>query len=96
MMRFVERDERERGADLAADRLAYLFLSYGLLLIVAWRAFTHGEASWDLLALVVLGGFVSLAYRVGSRAITGRWVGVVVATVVIGLVAAALLAVLSR
>lgn len=96
MMRFVERDERERGVDLAADRLAYLFLSYGLLLIVAYRAFAQGQASWDLLALVVASGLVSLAYRVGSRTISGRWVAVVGTTVVIGIAAAALLALQGR
>lgn len=37
MNHLVPRDEREQGIDHAADRLAYLVLSFGLLAIVAYR-----------------------------------------------------------
>ena len=47
------RDEREAAVEQGGDRLAYIVVSYGLLLIVAYRSFVERQASWDLLALVV-------------------------------------------
>jgi len=89
------RDERERAIDHAADRLAYLVLSFGLLAVVAWRSLARGEAAWDLLALVVLGGAVGTAYR-ATRGVAGRrWLGAAAASVVVGLVVAALAAALA-
>jgi hypothetical protein len=95
--RSLARDERESGIDLAADRLSYLVLSYGLLLIVAYRAFTLGEASWELLGLVIFGGLVGTGYRFRMRAGTRGWGAVVVATIVIAaLVAATLVLTIGR
>ena len=67
MNHLIVRDERETGVDRAADRLAYLVLSFGLLAIVAYRSFADGAASWDLLGLVVPGGLVGTLYRVAPR-----------------------------
>ena len=89
--RLGRRDEREAGIDLAADRLSYLVLSYGLLAVVAYRAFALGEASWDLLGLVVLGGLVGTGYRFRGRAVARGWAAVVVATIVVAAVVAAIL-----
>ena len=46
MTTMVTRDERETRIDLAADRIGYLVISYGLLLIVAYRSFVNGEAAY--------------------------------------------------
>jgi len=89
--RLVERDEREARIDLAADRLSYLVLSYGLLLLVAYRAFVRGEASWDLLGLVIFGGLVGIGYRFRTRAAARGWAAIVVATVVVAAIVAAVL-----
>jgi hypothetical protein len=70
MKNLLARDEREAAVDRAGDRLAYVVLSYGLLLIVAYRAFVDGQSSWELLALVVLGGAVGAAYRIAQRTAT--------------------------
>jgi FtsH-binding integral membrane protein len=90
------RDERERGVDQAADRLSYLVLSFGLLAIVAYRSFAHGEAPWDLLALVVLGGLVGSAYRIQRRAVSGRWALVLGLTAAVALALAAVVAVATQ
>ena len=90
MNRLVVRDERETHVDQAADRLSYLVLSFGLLAIVAYRSFAAGEASWDLLGLVVLGGFVGTAYRIQKRAVSQQWGLLVVLTVAVALVLAAI------
>jgi uncharacterized membrane protein len=81
MNHLLARDEREAGVDRAGDRLAYLVLSYGLLVVVAYRGFAEGQASWDLLGLVVLGGVVGAAYRLWNRALSRE------AAIVIGVTA---------
>ena len=95
-MNRLPRDERETGVDLAADRLAYLVLSFGLLGIVAYRGFFDREASWDLLGLVVLSGVVGTAYRLRRRVVTGRWESILVASVLVALVIATLIALVTR
>lgn len=96
MNRFLVRDEREVTVDQAADRLAYLVLSFGLLAIVAYRSFVDREASWDLLALVLLGGLVGTAYRAWRRAASRRWAVVLASTAAIALVVAAIVAFATR
>ena len=96
MKHLVLRDERETGVDRAADRLAYLVLSFGLLAIVAYRSFADGAASWDLLGLVVLGGLVGTLYRVAQRAVSREWTIGAVGTAVVALVVAAIVAFATR
>jgi hypothetical protein len=91
MNHLVIRDEREMGVDLAADRLAGIVLSFGILVIVAWRAFTQDEASWDLLGLLILSGVVATGYRMTRRATSRRLVSVMAIAAVIGAVAAVVL-----
>jgi uncharacterized membrane protein len=93
MNRLISRDEREQAIDLAADRLAVMVLSFGILAIVAWRAFVDSEASWDLLGLLILSGIVGTGYRVGKRATSVRLVSVMALAAVIALVVAIVLAV---
>jgi hypothetical protein len=88
----IARDERELSVDLAADRLAVMVLSFGILAIVAWRAFADSEASWDLLGLLILSGVVGTAYRVGKRATSVRLVSVMALAGAIALVVAIVLA----
>jgi hypothetical protein len=96
MKQLLARDEREASVDRAGDRLAYLALTYGLLVVVAYRSFAEGQASWDLLALVLLGGLVGMAYRLWHRAFT-REAGLIAGlTIVAALVIGALLAISIR
>jgi hypothetical protein len=90
------RDEREISIDRAGDRLSYLVLSFGLLALVAYRSFVRGEASWDLLGLVVLGGLVGTAYRIQRRAVSHQWGLLVVLTVVVALAVALVVAFAAR
>lgn len=69
---FPRGDERERAVELAGDRLAYLVLAFGVLVVVLVRSFALHEASWDLLAVVVLSGVVKVGYRVWQRAMPPR------------------------
>lgn len=85
----VERDERTTSIENAGYRLSYLFLSFGLLAIIAVRSFRDGQNSWDLFALVVLGGVLNMGYLRYHRAVYRR--GVV--SIAIALIGAALIAV---
>jgi hypothetical protein len=96
MKNLVLRDERETGVDQAADRLAYLVLSFGLLAIVAYRSFADGAASWDLLGLAVLGGLVGTLYRLAQRAVSREWTIVALGTTAVALVVAAIVAFATR
>ena len=68
----MQRDEWDTSVDNAADRLSYLVISYGLLLIVAYRSLVDGTGSIELLALIVMAGFVGLLYRLRERTLTRR------------------------
>jgi hypothetical protein len=89
MERLSVRDEREVSVDRAADRLAYVVLSFGLLAVVAYRSFVEGVASWELLGLVLLGGAVSTAYRLWQGVLTRQAVLVLALTALIALVVGA-------
>jgi hypothetical protein len=84
------RDEREAAVDRAGDRLGYLVLSFGILVIVAYRSFAMDEASWELLGLVVAGGIVAAGYRAVNRALTRDAVVVVGITLLVAAVVAIL------
>ena len=96
MNHLVSRDERESSVDRTGDRLAYLVLSFGLLVIVAYRSFVDGAASWDLIGLVILGGLVGTLYRLARRAVSREWTIVAVGTAAVALVVAAIIAFVTR
>ncbi len=69
----VLRDERTLVVENAGYRRAYFLLAFGLLVIVAVRSFVWRESNWDLLALVVLSGFVTTIYQGAHRILSWRW-----------------------
>lgn len=71
---FVPRDERTTAVENASYRWAYLLLSFGLLISVAYRGFVRHESAWDLLALVLLGGVVTTLYQGRHQVLSGRWI----------------------
>jgi hypothetical protein len=87
----VQRDERTVAIENASFRWAYLFLAFGLLVIVAYRSLTLHESPWDLLALVVLGGGVAAAYQAFHNVLTRRWAVISLVSVVAAAALAALL-----
>jgi hypothetical protein len=87
----VERDERTVAVEGAGGRWAYLFLSYCLLLDVAYRSFARREAAWDLLALVIAAGVVFTVYQARHKVLSRSWLtGVLVAVGLAAVIAAAL------
>jgi hypothetical protein len=96
MKQLLARDEREASVDRAGDRLAYLVVSYGLLLVVAYRSFVDRQPSWELLALVIVGGLAGTAYRLWHRAFTREAALVIGLTIVVALAVGALVALAVR
>jgi len=78
----VDRDERTTAVENAGYRLPYLVLTVGLLAEVAFRSFRQGQSSWDLLALVVLGGVVNAGYQGFNRVLYKRWVLISALTII--------------
>lgn len=76
----VLRDERTVAAENASYRWAYMLLSFGMLASAAYRAFALDEQSWDLLALVLLGGVVTVVHQGASHVLTNRWLLISLAT----------------
>ncbi|MBE3141194.1 MAG: hypothetical protein IMZ53_11525 [Thermoplasmata archaeon] len=81
-------DERTVTVENASYRLGYIVLSYGLMFVVAFRAFFYGESNWDLMALVILTGLVTTAYQGFHQILSKRWVFLFAITAVIAAVVA--------
>jgi hypothetical protein len=84
----VQRDERTVSIENTSYRLAYLILSFGLLLSVAYRGFVRHEQAWDLMALVVIGGAVATLYQGTHHVLSRRWLMMTLASVVVAVLVA--------
>ena len=87
--RLPDRDERTQAVENAGYRWSYLILTFGVLVISAYRSLVLHEATWDLIALVVLGGGVQAAYQVSRRVVHPRWAVMGVVTLVVAAALAA-------
>lgn len=92
----VDRDERTIAIENASYRWGYLFTSFGLLALVAYRSFARNESSWDLLALVIVGGLVPNLYQGFNKVLTPRWARTQVVTVIAAAIVGAVLMFLRR
>lgn len=92
----LARDERERLIDLRAEKAAYTFVTYGLLVLAMARAVLRNEAAWDLLGLVILGGFVNLGYTAWKKALSRELLLLGVSIAVASAVVAAVIAFATR
>ena len=92
----VSRDERTTVVENSSYRIAYLVMSFGLLASVAYRGFVLQESSWDLLALVILGGVTATMYQGINKVLSRRWIVATVATVVIAGLLAVVIGVITR
>jgi hypothetical protein len=72
--RNVDRDERTVAVENASYRWGYRFVSFAVLMSVAYRSYVLKQTSWDLFAIVILGGVVTTVYQRNQRILTRRWV----------------------
>jgi hypothetical protein len=87
----VQRDERTVMVENASYRWAYFLLSYGLLVIVAYRSLIWRQSSWDLLGLVILAGAVPLVQQARQHVLSERWARLSIIGIVLSGLLAALL-----
>lgn len=92
----LERDERTIAVENASYRWGYLLLAFGLLASVAYRAFVHGQASWELLGLVILSGALTTFLQSRERVLTPRSARLAIVGVVVAAIIAAVLVALLR
>ncbi len=92
----VSRDERTLAVENASYRLAYLVLSFGLLLSVAVRGLVFNQASWDLLALVILGGGVATFHQGTQQILSRRWAAMAFAAGLVGAIVAIVIGMMIR
>jgi lysylphosphatidylglycerol synthetase-like protein (DUF2156 family) len=84
----VERDERTVSVENASYRLAYLVLSFGVLLSVMYRSFRYNESAWELMALVVLTGGLATAYQASQHVLSRPWSRTSLMTTILAIVVA--------
>jgi hypothetical protein len=92
----ISHDERTETVENASYRIAYLVMSFGLLASVAYRGFILQQNSWDLLALVILGGATATLYQGIGKVLSQRWIKISVATIIISGILGALLVLFFR
>lgn len=66
------------------------------LLVACYRSFIYHESTWDLLALVILGGGVGTTYRTTHKVLGRRWLIVSLSALVLAAVIAAIIALARR
>lgn len=88
----IDRDERTVSVENASYRLAFLLLSFGVLVSAAYRSYQFQESSWDLLALVALTGGTAAAYQASQRVLSHRWATASLLAVIVAAVVALLVA----
>lgn len=88
----VLRDERTITIENASYRWGYMVVTYGLLVIIAVRAFIYKQSNWDLFALVFISGLVTTAYQGVHQIFTRRWIYIFVTSIVMAALVAALVA----
>lgn len=87
----VINDERSESVRQRSQSTSFVVMSFLLLVDVIYRSLVRNEASWDLLAIVVIGGFVSAALNVRQGILTKRhWRVKATAVIVAALIAGAL------
>lgn len=79
----VVRDERTVVVENQSYRWGYFVLAFGLLLVIAYRAYALGETSWELFALILLSGLVTTLYQQMNQILTHHWVRVALASAMI-------------
>jgi len=84
--------ERTVAVENASYRWAYLFLSFGLLAIVAFRSFALHQSSLDLMAIVVLSGVFAALLRARKRAFTSGAAKSATVAIIAGVIAATFVA----
>ena len=85
MNKQVERDERTITVEKASYSIAYIFMGFALLLDVTYRSFILKQASFDLLAIVVISGLIATAYQALYKILNKSLIRIIILAVSISL-----------
>jgi hypothetical protein len=72
--KMVEKDERTTFIENISYKFGYIFITFALLLDVAYRSFKQNEAPWDLLALIIISGLVMSLYQYKQKILGKTWI----------------------
>ena len=72
-MKEVSRDERTVFVENKSHSLGYIFMSFALLFDILYRSMKLGQSSFDLLAIIVLGGIITTIYQVTNKILNRAW-----------------------
>ena len=88
----VSRDERTVAVENAGYRWSYQLLAFGVLALAAYRSLVLHQATWDMLAMVVLSGVVNIVYQGWKKTLYPRWAMMMAFVVALaGLIAAGMI-----
>ena len=63
----VQRDERTVAVENAGYKVAYTFVIFALLADICYRSAFRHEGAWDLFAIIMVTGFMSVWYQVRHK-----------------------------
>jgi hypothetical protein len=67
--KMVEKDERTTFIENISYKIGYIFLTFALLPDVAYRSSMLNEATWDLLALIIVSGLIMSLYQYKQKSL---------------------------
>jgi len=65
----VKADERTAAVAFAANTWGLNFITFALLIDVMYRSFFLHEAAWDLIAMIIVSGAISMVYMARHNAL---------------------------
>ena len=83
-----DKDERAISVEKSSYTFAFKIISFAILLDVMYRALVLNQASWDLLGIVILGGFAATLYQTRYKIATRSWVKAILLSFMAALVVA--------
>lgn len=86
--KIVEKDERTKFIENISYKYGYIFITFALLIDVAYRSFKLNEAPWDLLGIVIISGFVISIYQYKQTILGKTWLKTFILTLIIAFVIA--------
>lgn len=94
--KIVEKDERTTFIENISYKFGYLFIAFALLLDVAYRSIRLNEASWDLLGIIIISGFVMSIYQHQQKILGKTWIKTIILTIFIAIVFACILTFIAK
>ncbi|MGE5626539.1 MAG: hypothetical protein ACM3X7_00315 [Solirubrobacterales bacterium] len=69
----VEKDERAIYIENISYKYGYNFITFALLFDVMYRSMRFHEATWDLLGLIIISGFIMTVYQYKQKILGKTW-----------------------